>query len=85
MFTYQILVEYSGTKFFGWQKQKKGKTVQGTLERVLSKFLKACKDSEISGEAKSEVESGQKRAGRSTFIGVLFIHLYHLHLQRVQK
>ena len=40
MFTYQILVEYSWTKFFGWQKQKKGKTVQGTLESVLSKFLK---------------------------------------------
>ncbi len=40
MFTYQIRVEYLGTNFIGWQIQKKGISVQGVLEKVLSKFLK---------------------------------------------
>ncbi len=40
MFTYQIRVEYLGTNFIGWQIQKKGISVQGVLEKFLSKFLK---------------------------------------------
>ena len=40
MFTYQIKIEYSGSAFVGWQIQKNGLSVQGVLEKVLSKFLK---------------------------------------------
>ena len=40
MFTYQIIVEYLGTNFVGWQIQKNGLSVQEVLEKVLSKFLK---------------------------------------------
>ena len=40
MFRYQILIEYEGTKFRGWQIQKKGKTVQGLLQEKISKLLK---------------------------------------------
>ena len=40
MFRYQILIEYVGTSFIGWQIQKKGKTVQGILQSKISKFLK---------------------------------------------
>ena len=40
MFTYQIIVEYLGTNFVGWQIQKNGRSVQEALEKVLSKFLK---------------------------------------------
>ena len=40
MFTYQITVEYLGTNFVGWQIQTNGLSIQGTLEKVLSKFLK---------------------------------------------
>ncbi len=40
MFTYQIIVEYLGTNFVGWQIQKNGISVQEVLEKVLSKFLK---------------------------------------------
>tara|TARA_B100000963_G_scaffold267854_1_gene236058 strand:- start:9 stop:749 length:741 start_codon:yes stop_codon:yes gene_type:complete len=40
MFRYQILVEYVGTNFRGWQIQKKGKTVQGVLQDKISKLLK---------------------------------------------
>ena len=40
MFRYQILIEYEGTNFRGWQVQKKGKTVQGLLQNIISKLLK---------------------------------------------
>tara|TARA_B100001559_G_scaffold303277_1_gene291754 strand:- start:120 stop:860 length:741 start_codon:yes stop_codon:yes gene_type:complete len=40
MFRYQILIEYVGTNFRGWQIQKKGKTIQGLLEEKISKLLK---------------------------------------------
>ena len=40
MFRYQILIEYVGTNFRGWQIQKKGKTVQGILQDKISKLLK---------------------------------------------
>ena len=40
MYRYQILVEYVGTKFIGWQKQLKGKSIQKEIEKSLRKLLK---------------------------------------------
>ena len=40
MFRYQILIEYVGTGFIGWQSQLKGKSVQKTIENSLKKILK---------------------------------------------
>ena len=40
MFRYQILVEYVGTNFRGWQVQTKGKTIQGLIQEKISKILK---------------------------------------------
>ena len=40
MYRYQILIEYVGTPFVGWQIQKKGKSVQKTIQLTLSKLLK---------------------------------------------
>ena len=40
MFKYQILIEYVGTNFRGWQVQTKGKTIQGLIEDKISKLLK---------------------------------------------
>jgi tRNA pseudouridine38-40 synthase len=40
MYRYQILIEYVGTSFVGWQIQKKGKSVQKTIQSALSKLLK---------------------------------------------
>ena len=37
---YQLLIEYDGTKFVGWQTQKKGMSVQGEIEKILKKILK---------------------------------------------
>ena len=40
MYRYQILIEYVGTSFVGWQIQKKGKSIQKTIQLALSKLLK---------------------------------------------
>ena len=40
MFRYQILIEYVGTNFRGWQVQTKGKTIQGLIQYKISKLLK---------------------------------------------
>ena len=40
MTRYQILIEYVGTNFRGWQVQKKGKTIQGLIQKKISNLLK---------------------------------------------
>ncbi len=37
---YQILIEYDGTNYNGWQVQRKGKTIQGRIQNTISKILK---------------------------------------------
>ena len=39
MYRYQILIEYVGTSFIGWQIQKKGKSIQKIIQSTLSKLL----------------------------------------------
>jgi tRNA pseudouridine38-40 synthase len=36
---FKIVIEYDGTNFFGWQIQKDKKTIQGEIEKVLSRIL----------------------------------------------
>ncbi len=40
MFNYQIIIEYLGTNFVGWQIQKNGISIQSTIQNALSKALK---------------------------------------------
>ena len=40
MSKYQILIEYVGTDFIGWQVQKKGNSIQALIQRKLTKILK---------------------------------------------
>ena len=40
MFRYQVLIEYVGTNFRGWQIQTKGKTIQGLIQERIAKLLK---------------------------------------------
>ena len=39
MFRYQLLIEYVGTDFRGWQIQRKSKTIQGIIQDNISKIL----------------------------------------------
>ena len=39
-FNYQLIIEYDGTNFVGWQIQKNGISVQETIERALKKYFK---------------------------------------------
>ena len=36
---YQLLIEYVGTNFRGWQIQKKGSTIQGHIQKKLTMLL----------------------------------------------
>ncbi|WP_457552018.1 tRNA pseudouridine(38-40) synthase TruA [Desulfobacula sp.] len=36
---FKLIIEYDGTHFFGWQKQKDKKTVQGEIEKALTRIL----------------------------------------------
>ena len=36
---YQIIVEYDGSKFVGWQMQKNGRSIQGEIQKVIKKYL----------------------------------------------
>ena len=40
MYRYQILIEYVGTNFVGWQIQTQGKSIQKLIQTKLSKLLK---------------------------------------------
>jgi tRNA pseudouridine38-40 synthase len=40
MYKYQILIEYVGTSFVGWQVQSKGKSIQKLIQTKLSRLLK---------------------------------------------
>lgn len=34
----KLIIEYDGTKYLGWQKQKTGKTIQGTIEEAIKEL-----------------------------------------------
>ena len=54
MYRYQILIEYVGTNFVGWQMQSNGKSIQKLIQTQLSKLLK---------EKVSLIGSGRTDAG----------------------
>ena len=41
MINYQIIVEYLGTNYVGWQYQKNGVSIQTLVEKALSKIFKS--------------------------------------------
>ena len=41
MINYQIIIEYLGSKYVGWQYQKNGVSIQLLVEKALSKILKS--------------------------------------------
>ena len=62
MYRYQILIEYVGTPFVGWQIQKKGKSVQKTSQSILSKLLKQKIILYSAGRTDREVHASEQSA-----------------------
>ena len=58
MHKYQILIEYVGTHFIGWQIQSKGQSIQKLIQNKISKLLK---------EKTKLVAAGRTDAGVSAF------------------
>ena len=62
MYRYQILIEYVGTTFIGWQIQKKGKSVQKIIQSTLSKLLKQKIILYSAGRTDREVHASEQSA-----------------------
>ncbi len=62
MHRYQILIEYVGTSFIGWQIQKKGKSVQKIIQSTLSKLLKQKIILYSAGRTDREVHASEQSA-----------------------
>ncbi len=61
MFNYQIIIEYLGTDFVGWQIQKNGSSIQSHVQRALSKVLK----SKIKINGSGRTDAGVHAKGQS--------------------
>ena len=62
MLRYQILIEYVGTNFIGWQIQSKGKSIQKLIQAKLSKLLKEKVSITGSGRTDSGVHAIEQSA-----------------------
>ena len=40
MYNYLIKIEYDGTNFVGWQRQRNGKSIQDSIEKALKKIFR---------------------------------------------
>ncbi|MEW6321111.1 MAG: tRNA pseudouridine(38-40) synthase TruA [Acidobacteriota bacterium] len=67
MARFRLTLEYAGTRYSGWQKQKNARTVQGELERALA---------EVTGERHIECQgSGRTDAGVHALMQVAHVDL----------
>ena len=62
MHRYQILIEYVGTNFIGWQIQPKGQSVQKLIQNKISKLLKERVNLVGSGRTDSGVHAIEQSA-----------------------
>ena len=54
---YKLTIEYNGTNFIGWQKQKKGISIQGTIEKAAKNFLQSEVDLIVAGRTDAGVHA----------------------------
>ena len=62
MFRYQIIIEYDGTNYSGWQSQTNAKSIQKEIEIILSKILKTKVNVSGSGRTDAGVHSKNQSA-----------------------
>ncbi len=63
----KLILEYDGTNFIGWQRQKKGVSIQGEVERVLEKILNHKINLTSSGRTDAGVHAKEQAANFKTF------------------
>tara|TARA_B100000963_G_scaffold326191_1_gene313032 strand:- start:1626 stop:2366 length:741 start_codon:yes stop_codon:yes gene_type:complete len=61
MFNYQIIIEYLGTNYVGWQIQKNGTSIQSIIQKALTKVLK----SKIKINGSGRTDAGVHAKGQS--------------------
>ena len=54
---YKLTIEYNGTNFIGWQKQKKGFSIQGTVEKAAKNFLQSEVNLTVAGRTDAGVHA----------------------------
>lgn len=54
---YKLTIEYKGTNFIGWQKQKKGLSIQETIEKAAKNFLQSEVDLTVAGRTDAGVHA----------------------------
>ena len=54
---YKLTIEYNGNNFIGWQKQKKGFSIQGTIEKAAKNFLQSEVDLIVAGRTDAGVHA----------------------------
>lgn len=52
MFNYKLVIEYEGTRYYGWQEQKNARTVAGEIRKAAEEFLE--KSVEILGAGRTD-------------------------------
>ena len=57
MARYKLIIEYKGTNFIGWQKQEKGLSIQGTIEKAAKSFLQNEIDLKVAGRTDAGVHA----------------------------
>ena len=63
-----MVIEYDGTRFIGWQIQKKGLSVQGEIQKILKRFLKG--DIKLIGSGRTD--AGVHAIGQSANFKTLY-------------
>ena len=51
---YQIVIEYDGSKFVGWQLQKNGKSIQGEIQKVIKQVFGRYFRENITGSGRTD-------------------------------
>jgi tRNA pseudouridine38-40 synthase len=86
MFIYQIIIEYDGTDFVGWQIQKNGLSVQEIIQKTLIKTLKHKIILYGSGRTDSGVHAHAQSAHFSTKIKIknkfIFLNTFNFFLRK---
>lgn len=64
----KMIIEYDGKDFFGWQRQSKSRSVQGEIEKVLSKIFKRAIEIDGAGRTDAGVHAYGQTASFTTYV-----------------